>query len=1012
MAFALVCAFFSLVSQSAWATDPKWYAVQISATVQTSPAKITLTWPTDPNSQGYSISRKTTDAASWTSIASVSGSTGSYVDNNVTVGNSYEYQISSPTPWNYTGYGYITVGIQAPLVETRGKVLLVVDNTYAASLATELTRLQQDLVGDGWTVVRRDVSRHDSPANVKNVIKTEYYADAANLKSVFLFGHVPVPYSGNFNPDGHPDHEGAWPADVYYGDMDGNWTDSSTWSGGATRQQNKNTPGDGKFDQSDIPSNVELPVGRVDLANMTVFATERGQNELALLRNYLNKDHNFRHSKIRAQRRGLICDNFDESGGEAYAASGWRAFSAFFGANNVTKAGEWQYFSSVGTSDYLWSYGCGGGSYDHCWGVGGTVDFARTDIKSVFTMFLGSYFGDWDAENNFLRGPLAAQTYGLASVWAGRPHWFFHPMGIGQTLGYCTKLSQNNGNGGKYSQQNWGSRGVHVALMGDPTLRMHVVIPPSNLSLNNGTLTWTASTDSNLKGYHVYRATSVNGPFTRVTSAPIIATTFTDSAAGTFTYIVKAIKLENSGSGSYFNSSQGIFSSGSSSGGGGGTPVPTVPVAPTQVAAAVSSAVQIKLSWKDASTNESGFKIERKVGPTGSFSQIGTVGANVTNFNNSGLLSNTLYTYRLRSYNAVGDSSYSSEASSATVSTASVVFAKTDQTTLGSWRNVYGGDGYVYMGETSTSSSLSKYPSYVQLSGVNKGDWTWEASTWQLRALQKARPAMDRIAGSWSSSGSFTVDLNLTDGLPHRVAVYCVDWERAGREQTVDVLDAASDAVLDTRTLSAFNAGKYLVWKITGHVKLRFTRTAGPNAVVSGIFFGPVPTVVDANQAEFVKFDTETKGNWKNVYGSEGQKIVGFSPAFPNYLNFGVTGATAHTWARSSSDSRALQKVNSSDRIAAAWCAGNFTVDMNFTDGNSHQVAFYCLDWDNRQRSQKIQIFDATTGALLNSRTVSNFGGGSYVVWELKGHVRVRFTSLSGPNVALAGIFVGPGASL
>src|SRR5207253_1848922 len=88
--------------------------------------------------------------------------------------------------------------------------------------------------------------------------------------------HVPVPYSGKINPDGHSDHVGAWPADVYYGDIDGNWTDTTVDFTQSTRPPSDaadnlrltNRPGDGKFDQDQIPSAVELEVGRVDLANM------------------------------------------------------------------------------------------------------------------------------------------------------------------------------------------------------------------------------------------------------------------------------------------------------------------------------------------------------------------------------------------------------------------------------------------------------------------------------------------------------------------------------------------------------------------------------------------------------------------------------------------------------------------------------------------------------------------------------------------------------------------------
>ena len=47
----------------------------------------------------------------------------------------------------------ICAGINVPLTEERGKLLLIVDKTYALNLASELALLQQDLSGDGWTVI-------------------------------------------------------------------------------------------------------------------------------------------------------------------------------------------------------------------------------------------------------------------------------------------------------------------------------------------------------------------------------------------------------------------------------------------------------------------------------------------------------------------------------------------------------------------------------------------------------------------------------------------------------------------------------------------------------------------------------------------------------------------------------------------------------------------------------------------------------------------------------------------
>ena len=112
------------------------------------------------------------------------------------------------------------------------------------------------------------------------------------------------------------------------------------------------------------------------------------------------------------------------------------------------------------------------------------------------------------------------------------------------------------------------------------------------------------------------------------------------------------------------------------------------------------------------------------------------------------------------------------------------------------------------------------------------------ASTSDIRALQKVITA-DRIAATWFSSTSFVIDLNLTDGNQHQVAFYCLDWDNGGRRQIIDILDASNNAVLDSQSVMAFVNGNYLVWSLGGHVKIRVTKTAGPNGVISGLFFSP-----------------------------------------------------------------------------------------------------------------------------------------------------------------------------
>jgi len=90
-------------------------------------------------------------------------------------------------------------------------------------------------------------------------------------------------------------------------------------------------------------------------------------------------------------------------------------------------------------------------------------------------------------------------------------------------------------------------------------------------------------------------------------------------------------------------------------------PVVPPPNAATNLGATTVSSKQINLSWQDNSNNESGFKIERKTGVTGAYTQIATVGVNVTSYSNTALTSNTTYYYRVRAYSIAGNSAYSNE---------------------------------------------------------------------------------------------------------------------------------------------------------------------------------------------------------------------------------------------------------------------------------------------------------------------------------------------------------------
>jgi hypothetical protein len=194
-------------------------------------------------------------------------------------------------------------------------------------------------------------------------------------------------------------------------------------------------------------------------------------------------------------------------------------------------------------------------------------------------MLDGSHFADWDHTDNILRAMIAAPSYGLTACLAGGPHWYLHHMGLGETIGYSTRLTMNNSS--LYQNQiNFLPRAIYINLMGDPSLRMDIVAPPGGLSASSANgqvaLNWGASGDATA-GYYLYRADSSSGYFSRITSSPVYGSSSVDSPpAGNWIYQVRAVALQQTPSGTYYNLSQAAFAmvtadgSGGTGGGGGG----------------------------------------------------------------------------------------------------------------------------------------------------------------------------------------------------------------------------------------------------------------------------------------------------------------------------------------------------------------------------------------------------------------------------------------------------------
>ena len=166
-------------------------------------------------------------------------------------------------------------------------------------------------------------------------------------------------------------------------------------------------------------------------------------------------------------------------------------------------------------------------------------------------------------------------------------------------------------------------------------------------------LTWTDNAN-NENGFKVEQSADGTN-FTQIAMLGSNAVSFsvTGLSAST-TYFYRVASFNDAGNSAFSNTASATTSA----------PPPPLPTAPSGLSATAVSSTQINLSWSDNSGNESGFRIERCKNPNcTNFAQIAQVGAGVTTFADTTVNRNTAYNYRVRAFNAAGNSAYSNTAS-------------------------------------------------------------------------------------------------------------------------------------------------------------------------------------------------------------------------------------------------------------------------------------------------------------------------------------------------------------
>jgi len=174
-------------------------------------------------------------------------------------------------------------------------------------------------------------------------------------------------------------------------------------------------------------------------------------------------------------------------------------------------------------------------------------------------------------------------------------------------------------------------------------------------------LAW-ADNASNEQGFRIERAPDaggVAGTYAQIASVGANVRTYSNTgltAATRYWYRVRA--YNTLGNSAYSNDANAT------------TLLPPPPIAPTALLATAVSGVRIDLAWTDNATDEQGYRLERAPdagGVAGAYTQIASVSANVRTYSNTGLVASTRFWYRVRAYNAAGNSAYSNETSATTL---------------------------------------------------------------------------------------------------------------------------------------------------------------------------------------------------------------------------------------------------------------------------------------------------------------------------------------------------------
>ena len=173
------------------------------------------------------------------------------------------------------------------------------------------------------------------------------------------------------------------------------------------------------------------------------------------------------------------------------------------------------------------------------------------------------------------------------------------------------------------------------------------------LSSSQVLLNWTDNSATET-GFRIERSPVTDTNFTEIATVGANTTSFTDSGLNEATKYWYRVRAYNAVTTSAYSNETSA------------TTLYNIPAPPSGLTITSLLSNKVSLSWTDNSGDETGFKIQRKTGATGTYTTIKRTAANVTSYNDSTVIDGTLYYYRVCAANGAGDSAFSNEASGTT----------------------------------------------------------------------------------------------------------------------------------------------------------------------------------------------------------------------------------------------------------------------------------------------------------------------------------------------------------